>query len=150
MILNLKRAIGYFFAAYIIVTILASATSVTYGIVFHTPPPAPGQSVLQAEEFTATVPYHVLIMLIIWPLFAGLYFKRPKAAAQVKQETRSLAFFWLVAAMITDLVCFVLIKNPYSLTFHEFYVLYQPWISLIYLAIFLSPWIRLGYIKALN
>jgi hypothetical protein len=71
MILNLKRATACFFAAYVIVTILVSATSITYGIVFHAAPPIPGQSVLQAEEFTATVPYHVLIMLIIWPLLPG-------------------------------------------------------------------------------
>jgi hypothetical protein len=145
MILNFKRAIACFFVAYIIVTVLASSTSIIYGIVNHSPPQAPGESVLQSPAFVATVPYHVLIMLVIWPIFAWIYFKRPKGSrAEVVRETGSLAFLWLIAAIITDLVCFVLIKNPYSLTPHEFYVIYQPWISLIYLAIFLSPWIRFG------
>lgn len=33
----------------------------------------------------------------------------------------------------------VLIKHPWSLTFREFYADYQPWITLIYAAIFLGP-----------
>ena len=45
--------------------------------------------------------------------------------------------------MLVDFVGFVLIKNPWTMTPHELYVIYQPWISLIYLSIFLSPWIRL-------
>jgi len=108
-------------------------------------------SVLQAPAFVATVPYHVLIMLIIWPVFAWIYFKRPKQPSILKQmtETRNLSFLWVFAAIIVDFVGFVLIKNPYSLTPHEFYVLYQPWISLIYISIFLSPFIRLWIVKLL-
>ena len=144
MKIKFTRAIVLFFIAYIIVTILAAATTETYASIHNSPPPAPGMSVLQAAAFVATVPYHVLIMLIIWPIFAWLYFKNPKQQNAQSAETWHLAFFWLAAAVIVDFVGFVLIKNPYSLTPHEFYVLYQPWISLIYLAIFLSPFIRLG------
>ncbi|NCD68432.1 hypothetical protein [Mucilaginibacter agri] len=142
MILNFKRAFGWFIVAYIVVSILAPAISITYAMVNHSPPPAPGVSVLQSAEFVATVPYHVLVMFLIWPLFAGIYFKKRHSGRQnLTREVWGLAIFWLFATIITDLVCFVLIKHPYSLTAHEFYVLYQPWISLIYLAIFLSPWI---------
>ena len=146
MKLNLKRALLLFAAAYIIVTILAVAISLTYGIVFHIPEPPPGTSPVKAPVFLATVPYHVLVMLIIWPIFAGFYFRKSQKKTQVqeKQETWSLAWLWLALAMIVDCVAFVLIKTPFSLTFHQFYADYQPWISLIYLAIFLSPWIRFG------
>jgi hypothetical protein len=65
-------------------------------------------------------------------------------------ESLRLSFFWLVAAMIIDFVCFVLIKHAWSLTPHEFYVEYQPWISLIYFSIFLSPLIRLGLSRLLR
>jgi hypothetical protein len=146
MKLNFTRALVCFFITYVVVTILATSISVIYGIVYHSPPPAPGVSVLQAPSFVATVPYHVLIMLLIWPVAAGIYFKgslQKNSKAQMK-ETLLLSFAWVAAAIITDFVCFVWIKNSYSLTPHEFYVIYQPWISLIYLSIFLSPWIRLG------
>ena len=35
--------------------------------------------------------------------------------------------------------------HPWSLTFKEFYVDYQPWITLIYIAIYASPFIAYGF-----
>jgi heme/copper-type cytochrome/quinol oxidase subunit 2 len=141
--------LALFFAAYILVTILAAATTEIYGAVSKLAPAAPGISPVKAPVFLATVPYHVLIMLIVWTLFALIYFKKDKSrnAAEERSETRNLAFAWLALAIIVDFVGFVLIKHPYSLSAHAFYVDYQPWISLIYLAIFLSPWIRLMLVK---
>src|SRR5258705_4662273 len=146
--LDIQRALIYFFAAYSVVTVLATATSVTYGIIYQTPQREDlGVSLLKAPSFVATVPYHVVIMLLVWPVFAWMYFRKRQQSSHDKEvrETLRLSFFWLAAAMIVDLVCFVLIKHPYSLTPHEFYVEYEPWISLIYISIFLSPFIRLGF-----
>ena len=145
MKVKLTRAIVLFFIAYILVTVLAVATTETYSMINKSPEPTPGMSPLQAVAFVATVPYHVLIMLIIWPIFAWIYFRKSKQKnlALESQETWQLSFLWLQLAIVVDFVGFVLIKSPYSLTPHEFYVIYQPWISLIYVAIFLSPLIRL-------
>jgi hypothetical protein len=149
MKLNLTRALALFFAAYIIVTFLAAGITEGYGALSNLPPPPPGLSPVKMPVFVATVPYHVLAMLIVWPLFAGIYFKksRSKNAVEERSETWNLAFLWLAMAIIVDFVGFVWIKSPYSLTAHAFYVDYQPWISLIYLSIFLSPWIRLVFSK---
>jgi hypothetical protein len=146
MKLNYTRAIFLFFIAYIVVTILATATTEIYGAVSNMPPADPGLSPVRMPVFVATVPYHVLIMLIIWPLFAMIYFKKPekKKSVDERSETQNLALLWLALAVVVDFAGFVWIKSPYSLTPHAFYVDYQPWISLIYLAIFLSPWIRLA------
>lgn len=145
------RALILFFIAYIIVTVLAAATTETYASIYHSPEPTAGMSILQAPAFVTTVPYHVLIMLIVWPIFAWIYFKKPKQPNPSLQrtETLHLALTWLIAAIVVDFVGFVLIKNPYSLTPHEFYVIYQPWISFIYIAIFLSPFIRLWLLRLL-
>lgn len=152
-----KRALVYFFIAYVLVTVLATSTSVIYGIVNNSPPQEKqlGTSPLQVPEFVATVPYHVLIMLIVFPVFAYLYFrKRPQSSSdQELRETFRLSVLWLVGAVAVDLVAFVLpgffalTRYSYSFTPHEFYVIYQPWISLIYISIFLSPWIRLAFSK---
>ncbi|HEY4323977.1 MAG TPA: hypothetical protein VGN20_08315 [Mucilaginibacter sp.] len=152
MKINFTRALFLFFIAYIVVTILATSTSIAYSIIYKTPPPAPGVTVLKSAEFVATVPYHVLIMLVIWPVFAGIYFKKPRQKNSSLQldETRSLSFLWLASAIIVDCVGFVLMKHPYSLTPHEFYIDYQPWITLIYIAIFLSPWIRLWLLRLME
>ena len=143
-------ALIYFLIAYLLVSILASAVSETYAAVNHSPDPQPGQSILQAPAFVATVPYHVVIMLLVWPLFAWLYFRkrRPSDPQQERKQTLQLAILWLISAMVVDFVGFVLIKSPWTMTPHELYVIYQPWISLIYLSIFLSPWIRLWLSKS--
>ena len=41
----------------------------------------------------------------------------------------------------------VIIKHPWSLTFKQFYIEYQPWITLIYIAIFVGP--ILGFLLTL-
>lgn len=46
---------------------------------------------------------------------------------------------WAGICIAFDVVGWVLIKHPWSLSFKEFYVDYQPWITLIYIAIFLGP-----------
>jgi hypothetical protein len=140
-------ALIYFFAAYVLVTVLAAGLTITYGTINHSPEPGQlGVGILQAPAFVATVPYHVLVMLLVWPVFAWLYFRkrRPSSAELELKVTMRLALLWLVSAMVVDFVGFVLIKNPWSMTTHELYVEYQPWITLIYLSIFLSSWIRLG------
>jgi hypothetical protein len=151
--LDTRRALIYFFVAYGVVTVLATATTITYGIIYHTPQPEElGVSLLKAPSFVATVPYHVLIMLLVWPVFAWVYFRKRQQENRDKEvrETLRLSFLWLAAAVIVDFVCFVLIKHPWSLTPHEFYVEYEPWISLIYISIFLSPLIRLGFSRFLT
>ena len=49
--------------------------------------------------------------------------------------------------ILFSLFGWVLIKHPWSLSFNEFYVDYQPWITLIYLAIFAGP--TVGYLFTL-
>ena len=49
--------------------------------------------------------------------------------------------------MIIDVFGWVMIKHSWSLSFKEFYVDYQPWITLIYLAIFAGPVV--GYLFTL-
>jgi hypothetical protein len=153
--LDMRRALIYFSIAYGVVTVLATATTVTYGIIYHSPQPEDlGVSLLKAPSFVATVPYHVLIMLLVWPVFAWVYFRKRQLQQgnddKEVRETLRLSFLWLAAAMIVDFVCFVLIKHPWSLTPHEFYVEYEPWISLIYISIFLSPLIRLALSRLLT
>jgi hypothetical protein len=150
--LNFKRAFACFIVAYCVVTIMAGATTIIYEILAHSPEAPKGVSILKAPAFAATVPYHVLIMLIVWPVFAWLYFRKRQNENYTMElkETLQLSFFWLIAAIIVDFIGFVLLRHPYSLTPFEFYVVYQPWISLIYISIFLSPYIRLGLSKLLT
>ena len=53
--------------------------------------------------------------------------------AESSVETGML-WFWICYVLVS-LIGKVLIKHPWSLTFKGFYVDYQPWITMIYLAI---------------
>ncbi|GAA2388341.1 hypothetical protein [Dactylosporangium salmoneum] len=142
--MRVGRAVGCFFAAYAIVTVLAGTSTLVYAGVNHTEAAdAAAVSPVLSPSFTATVPFHVLIMVLVFTPFAALYWRKGARADRVR-ETLLLSVLWIVSAMVVDFVGFVLIKNPWSLTPHQFYVDYQPWITLIYAAIFASPWLWLG------
>ncbi len=88
--LAIVPALIYFLIAYVLVTVLASGLTITYATINHSPDPQPGMSILQAPAFVATVPYHVLIMLLIWPLFAWLYFRKRRPATSQEESQQTL------------------------------------------------------------
>jgi hypothetical protein len=143
--LNYKRAIATFISAYVVVTILGIALSIGIAIVEHIPEtaePMDNQAYLLAERF------YPWLNLVVWAIFAWVYFRRRKqnASPNLREEAFVLGAFWLTAAVVVDYVGFVLIKNPISLSPHDFYIGQAPWIYLIYLAILIAPfcWIKLG------
>ncbi len=152
--LKYKRAVATFLLAYIVVTILAIALSVAIGIALNlpqTPEPMQNRAYLLSERFLP------LLNLVVWGFFAWVYLGRQthpqrskvmdKALSTAQSETKSdtrreaiaLGTFWFIAAAAVDYLFFVLIKNPLSLTPHDFYMGQFPWIYLIYSAIFLAP-----------
>ena len=135
--LNSKRAIGIFIPAYIVVTILAIALSVAIGMIGHLPPtaePLQNQAYLLSERFLP------LLNLLVWGMLAWVYFRgRTTDRLALRREAFALGAFWMVTAIVVDYVGFVLIKNPISLTPHDFYIGQFPWIYLIYVAIFFAP-----------
>lgn len=140
--LRFKKATLHFIWAYIIVTILAYGISFAAGIIFKLPSHLDlGVGIFEDPAFVMTVPYHLAINLVIWVLFSYFYLRKPVNKNYLLREAFNLAVYWLLAAMIVDVIFFVLIKTPYSLTFHQFYVEYQPWISITYLIVFVSPFI---------
>lgn len=96
------------------------------------------------EGYEKTKPWHPLYNIIIFPIFGWLYM------SQLNEATLEVAllagFIWAVVSILIDLIGWVLIPHPLRLTFKQFYVEYQPWITLIYMAIFLGPII--GYFIA--
>ena len=99
------------------------------------------------EAYNKTKPWHPLYNLIILPIFAYMYFKGLDTVTLSNVIATSI--LWGTSAIVIDLVGWVLIKHPLSLTFRRFYIEYQPWITLVYLIMYASPFITYGIMNLL-
>ena len=99
------------------------------------------------EGYERTKPWHPLYNIIIFPIFAYLYFNRLETVTLSNAIATSL--IWGTITVVFDLIGWVLIKHPWSLTVKEFYIDYQPWITLIYVTIYASPFITYGIMNLL-
>ena len=133
----------WYFAAYVLVTLIGVLHTVFNITVLHMKSmvDSPGMG----EGYERTKPWHPLYNIIIFPPFAYLYLAGlPTVTLQTAVWTGLL---WGTVTVVIDVIGWVLIKHPWSLTFKEFYVDYQPWITLIYLTIYASPLIAFGVMK---
>ena len=134
--LRLGRALWTFAVAYIVITIVATAFSLALEKAMQVPDsalPLQNSAYLLAERFFP------LMNFLVWMPVAALYFKG-RGRIEDTREAKLLGAFWLVLAIVVNCVGFVLIKNPISLSPHDFYIGQFPWIYLIYLVVFASPW----------
>lgn len=143
---NFERMIIYYFIAYFVVTSIG---------VFHTifnikvlKMKSMKESAGMGEGYEKTKPYHILYNIIIFPIFSYLYFNGLETTTLSNVILTSFSF--TIITVVLDLVGWVLIKHPYSLTFKQFYIDYQPYITLIYIAICISPFITYGIMNLLN
>lgn len=135
-----RKAALYFLYSYWIVTILGTLLTILFAVLFNPPSPEElGVTSSQAPAYLMTVPYHPLLNLAVWPWFAWLYWRALSPTVNRKREVLVLGSLWAVATIVIDLVGWVLIPHPWVMTFKEFYIDYQPWITIIYLIIFTSP-----------
>jgi hypothetical protein len=133
-----RKATWYFILAYWIVTVLGILLTIAFAAIFKPPSPQDlGVPFSQAPAYLMTLPYHPLLNLF-WLPFAWMYL-RNFAQDTRGREALKLGAFWAAICILIDLVGWILIPHPWAMTFSEFYVDYQPWITLIYLVIFLSP-----------
>lgn len=149
--INIKRAVINFLGAYLLVTIICYSLGIMVGAVLDLPSAEElGVNTFEEPSFLMTVPYQLLTNLLVWTTFGWLYLKKKGNSDHLLKESIGLAMFWLVLGLTVDLVVFVLIKTPYSLTPYQFYIEYQPWITITYLIVLVSPLISYGLIRLRN
>jgi len=127
----------WYFAAYVLVTLTGVLHTVFNITVLHMKSMvgSPGMG----EGYERTKPWHPLYNIIIFPPFAYLYIAGLHTVTL--QNAVWTGLLWGTVTVVIDVIGWVLIKHPWSLTFKEFYVDYQPWITLIYLTIYASPFL---------
>lgn len=96
--------------------------------------------------YAKTVPFHPLYNIIIWPIFSYLYLTQVKSG-NPWNEAFLLGISWTLITIVFDAFAWVIIKHPWRMTVKEMYVDYQPWITLIYLSIFVSPFIAVLFLR---
>jgi len=91
--------------------------------------------------YAKTIPFHPLYNIIIWPLFAFMYFRMVKPEKEQRKTALIIGLCWTTITIVFDLFGWVLIKHPWTMSWKAFYLDYQPWITFVYFVIFISPFI---------
>lgn len=137
---NFGMAMLWYWTAYLLVTAVGILHTIFNITVLHmkSMKDSPGMG----EGYEKTKPWHPLYNITLFPIFAWLYFRGLEAVTLSNVIATSL--IWGTITVAFDVVGWVLIKHPWSLSFREFYVDYQPWITLIYISIYASPFAAYG------
>ncbi|WP_288274850.1 hypothetical protein [uncultured Streptococcus sp.] len=128
----------WYWLAYVVVTFIFGVGHTVFNIVvlkMSSMADGPGMG----EGYEATKPWHPLYNILIFPIAAYMYLSTLPIVTL--HEVIVTSIVWGTLTIIVDVVGWVIIKHPWSLTFKEFYIDYQPWITLIYLAIYISPFL---------
>lgn len=94
------------------------------------------------EGYERTKPWHPLYNILLFSFFGWLYLNGLELPTI--REAIITGALWVGICIAFDVFGWVLIKHPWSLSAKEFYVDYQPWITLIYVAIFVGPLVGYG------
>lgn len=131
---DFPRSMLMFWICYILVTLVGIGHTVFNIYVRHM---KPMDEHSMGEGYEKTKPWHPLYNILLFTLFGWLYLKG--VPMPTMGEALITGGIWAGICIVFDVFGWVLIKHPWSLSFKEFYIDYQPWISLIYAAIFLGP-----------
>jgi len=102
-------------------------------------------SMYDVVPYAKTVPFHPLYNIIVWPILSYIYLLQI-SPVNVWNEAFVLGASWTLITIVFDLFGWVIIKHPWRMTLKEMYVDYQPWITFIYISIFVSPFIAALFI----
>ena len=132
---DIGMSLLWYWTGYVAVTAVGIGHTIFNILVLHMKSMAEGPGLGQGYEMTK--PWHPLYNIILFTLFGLLYLRK------VKEPTYKKALLtgalWSGISILIDLFGWVLIKHPWSLTYKQFYVEYQPWITLVYLAMLVAP-----------
>ncbi len=138
--LSYGRALVVFVVAYLVISGLAFGLYliVAAGMGIHM---SNAFNVRKDAAYLLCEKLYPLLNLIVWTLSAWIYFRRELGSASSAAAALTLGGFWLLVALPLDLILFVLIPTPLSLSALDFYVGQSPWIYFTYLALFAGPFV---------
>lgn len=129
------RSMLWYWISYFVVTMIGVGHTIFNVAVLHMGSMAQGPGL--GEGYEATKPWHPLYNIIFFTIFGLIYLK--KVNEPTAKKALKTGALWSGMSIVFDLVGWVLIDHPWSLTFKQFYIEYQPWITLVYLAMLIAP-----------
>jgi len=159
--INWKISMLWYWVSYFVVTAIGVGHTIFNGVVLKMETMADISLTEQQSEimdtaygmgtaYAKTVPFHPLYNIVIWPLFAFLYFRMVKPEKNQWKTALFLGLSWSIITIVFDLFGWVIIRHPWAMTWKAFYIDYQPWITLIYLSIFASTFIGMIFYNKIN
>ena len=131
---NFGMSMLWFWICYFLVTLVGILHTIFNIYVLHMKPmDAHGMG----EGYEKTKPWHPLYNIVLFSLFGYLYMS--DLPAPTLGQALLTGAVWAGICIVFGVFGWVIIRHPWSLSFREFYIDYQPYISLIYLAIFFGP-----------
>jgi len=137
--LNIVLSMLWLFVANILITLAGIVHTIYNWKVLRMESPK-GTKPSKVLAYKCTETYHPLYKIILFPVFSYIYLLQTNHE-NLLQEALIIAISWRLITIIVDLIGWVLIKHSWHMTFKEMYIDYQPGISLIYISIFISPFI---------
>jgi len=99
----------------------------------------------QFHAFKSTKPFHPIYNLLVFPIVSiGMINQFSTIPSLI--EILGIGVLWVVYCFLLDIMFWIVLPHPWRLTAKELFVTYQPWITLAYLAIFISPVIGVLYL----
>ena len=132
---DIGMSLLWYWISYVVVTWIGIGHTIFNILVLHMGSMAQGPGL--GEGYEMTKPWHPLYNIILFTIFGLLYLR--KVEGLNFKKAMATGALWSGISIVIDLFGWVIIKHPWSLTFKQFYVEYQPWITLVYLAMFIAP-----------
>ena len=132
---DIGMSLLWYWISYVVVTWIGIGHTIFNILVLHMGSMAQGPGL--GEGYEMTKPWHPLYNIILFTIFGLLYLRKVEGLNLKKAMVTGA--LWSGISIVIDLFGWVIIKHPWSLTFKQFYVEYQPWITLVYLAMFIAP-----------
>jgi hypothetical protein len=146
--INLKRALAYFFLAWLAMDILGTVSYLLLSLLMTGA--LPTMAATGAANIAADPVWKVsnvvlpIINLPVWLLCAWLYFKKPRTTTP-SREAWQLGLFWLAIVLPLDFLHYVAIPTPLTIGAKAFYIDQFPWIYIVYAIVLAGPQLMVRY-----
>jgi hypothetical protein len=143
--MSIGFAVLWFAVTYVVVTLIGIVHTVfNWKVLGMDTVQEPVRTVYDVVAYAQTVPYHPVYNILAWPMAAYLYFVQAQPP-RLWPAAFALGAAWAVGAVLVDLIGWVLVRHPWRLSLTEMFVDYQPWITLVYVSILVSPFIAAAF-----